>query len=118
MVLVYKASGTESNLDDLSPLSAIIFKDSNYNKDTTHLMEGSNITRTVGNLENGDWYMWTVVPAHEAVNKGAYPGTFVKRVENVTLIDGQNLENPYIDLRGYFLCKWNQNQGCERNNTS
>jgi len=109
MVEVREASGQEKYINDLSPLSTIVYKDMEFTS-TTVLSEGVNISRQISELEDGKWYMYIVSPSHKGVDGEAFETRPV-----VTLSKAMDLFNAQIsaiDLRAFKLCQWSSQIGC------
>jgi len=110
MVEVREASGQEKYINDLSPLSKVIYKDQEFTS-TTILSEGVAITRQIGELEDGKWYMSIVSPSHKGVNGDAFESRPVITLSNtIDLFNSSQISA--IDLRAFKLCKWNSQIGC------
>jgi len=112
MVQVVQVSGKEQDPRDVSPTSTILQQDEQFGQ-TTNLALGVNITREINGLVDGNWYMWLVIPTHRGINGDAYPSRYIVIANSVTLSNGISFDRVAIDVRGFKLCQWSQDIGCE-----
>jgi len=103
------------NLQQLSPLTNVIYYDSSFSQ-VTLLVEGVVVSRNVSDLEQDKWYIWILTPAYDAVGTAAtgtyihnIPSLYASRTSNTTVM----YNNAYLDLRAFKTCQWDNNNGCE-----
>lgn len=124
LVQVRTASGGEKNPQDLTAFSQVVFEDKDFEQSepivqrhiqrsiaATPVVQGNNITREIGDLKDGQWYMWLVIPAYNAAGHAAV-GDYLYKTEELSLPDGRTYKDVYVDLRAWTLCKWSKDLGC------
>jgi len=104
------------NLQSVSPLSKVVFKDSTFDQ-TTEIRNGTLLNRELSNLKSNTWYLFSVIPAYKAVGTAAI-GSYLLSVSSITTNIGDNdttriFEDAFLDLRSFKTCKWDQDNGCE-----
>jgi len=117
LVEVREIGNNVNNLQTVSPLSKIIFKDSNYDQ-TTSIENGTIVSRDITNLQNNTWYLFAVLPAYEAAGTAA-EGSYLLSISSITTATtgGDNttrtFQDVFLDLRSFKTCKWDIDNGCE-----
>jgi len=115
-VQVYEVPNSDVTPHTIDPWYDMIYSD-NWGATTT-VAPDVFIQRNVHNLENNNYYLWTVIPAQNGAG-GAYPSTdFLFPIDvgdpmwvdiyNGTLVDTRTS----VDVRGYVVCKWEETTGC------
>jgi len=110
LVEVRQINSNVQNLQSISPLSQVIFRD--YSFDTTVMIQqGINVTKDVSNLQQDQWYSWTLIPAYNAVGNAAV-GSYILSAPSIIIQNNITFYNSFLDLRAFKICKWNKDDGC------
>jgi len=115
LLQVRSISSNTKELQNVSPLSPIIYADSSYEDTNTINSNTTLISTEVTNLQQDNWYLWTMIPATNAVGNAAI-GNYISSVSSPIFIEGNNnvqYQGSFLDLRCFQVCQWNTVNGCQ-----
>eukprot|EP01118_Nematostelium_gracile_P018104 TRINITY_DN792_c0_g1_i1.p1 TRINITY_DN792_c0_g1~~TRINITY_DN792_c0_g1_i1.p1 ORF type:complete len:280 (-),score=42.32 TRINITY_DN792_c0_g1_i1:86-925(-) len=109
---VRRVSSNTRDIVDIHPLPEPIFKDHHFSE-ASKVQPFGNVSRSISGLEDDGYYLFVIIPAHEAVGRASV-GSYIKHVSSITVPLHQKTYNSiYIDVRAYSICQWDSEVGCQ-----
>ncbi|KAJ5079548.1 hypothetical protein M0811_14417 [Anaeramoeba ignava] len=113
MVAVFEATGDEEGVFQLSTVAKEIYRDKDKGQYFKVDSSIGDIIRDISHLEDGKYYMWTVLPAKIISDKSYVadlPWSGSKY--SYTFSNLKKITGGFLDRRAYRLCKWHSSYGC------